>query len=146
MDILGKIDNYLNEGLDIDKAMKSLFDGKEKKKMLLKSSGFIDKMITLFISSNEFGHGLSLNADALKKILTANGFTSDEVSVIRRIVIEASKVVTRFLAKKHKMEMAEIPDNFGVYTLINLDFYADIENEFNELLQKEVKRRFGKLK
>jgi len=139
------IDRYLVE-MDIDKVLKSLFDGKTKRKALIKKSSFIDKLLGIFVDVNSIDGELGLNADAMRDVLDSEGFTDEEIKAIREVVIKASKTVSRYIANKYKMKVSEIPSNFGVYTVVNMSLSdSKMEKEFNDLLKKQVYQRLNKI-
>ena len=141
---------YLSESIKDkkDKSMSLLFDGDVKKKELIKSVKFMNKLLTkFFMTKGEMDGEISLNSDAMRTILKSNGFDDSEIKELRKIVIMASKNVAKVLSKKYNIGFSEIPQNFGVYNLqITGDNTEKKEKEFGSMLKDEIQKKFNKLK
>jgi NACalpha-BTF3-like transcription factor len=152
MNLIENIDNIIkiiesNIGRRSGDVLKSLFDGKEKKRAFLKSSNMIDKVIgKIFLSSTALDGKIGLNAEAMKKVLKQKGFSPEEITAIRELAIKSAKKVSRYIAKKHDVEskrISQIPKNFSVYSLpISSD---EVEKDFNKTLKDEIRRELKRL-
>ena len=99
------------------------------------------------MTKGEMDGEISLNSDAMRKILKGSGFDDSEIKELRKIVITSAKTVAKVFSKKYNVGISEIPQNFSVYNIqITGDDTRAREQEFGSMLKDEIQKKFNKLK